>query len=58
MITVTFVLSLLAILCFGNAKSQNLVLTNDDGWATAMIRAQFNSLEDAGYEVSPMLCCF
>ncbi|KAF5361401.1 hypothetical protein D9758_006250 [Tetrapyrgos nigripes] len=33
------------------ASAQNIVLTNDDGWATAMIRAQFSALEDAGYEV-------
>ncbi|KAH9837801.1 sure-like protein [Rhodofomes roseus] len=30
---------------------RNLVLSNDDGWATAQIRAQFDALVDAGYEV-------
>ncbi|KIK64940.1 hypothetical protein GYMLUDRAFT_56446 [Collybiopsis luxurians FD-317 M1] len=31
--------------------STNLVLTNDDGWAVAMIRQQFTGLLDAGYNV-------
>ncbi|KAH9915343.1 sure-like protein [Fomitopsis serialis] len=30
---------------------RNLVLSNDDGWATAQIRAQFDALVAAGYEV-------
>ncbi|KAF5361400.1 hypothetical protein D9758_006251 [Tetrapyrgos nigripes] len=33
------------------ARSANIVLTNDDGWATAMIRAQYNSLKAAGHNV-------
>ena len=33
-------------------RGQNIVLTNDDGWAVAQIRAQFNALEAAGYNVS------
>lgn len=33
------------------AFGQNLVLTNDDGWAVAQIRAQFEALDDAGFEV-------
>ncbi|EMD35012.1 hypothetical protein CERSUDRAFT_125001 [Gelatoporia subvermispora B] len=31
--------------------AQNIVLTNDDGWATANIRAQFESLTSAGFDV-------
>ncbi|KAF7791415.1 hypothetical protein EIP86_002431 [Pleurotus ostreatoroseus] len=30
---------------------QNLVLTNDDGWAVAQIRAQNDALKDAGFNV-------
>ncbi|ESK96805.1 acid phosphatase [Moniliophthora roreri MCA 2997] len=30
---------------------QKIVLTNDDGWATAMIRAQNDALKSAGYNV-------
>ncbi|KIK64941.1 hypothetical protein GYMLUDRAFT_380156 [Collybiopsis luxurians FD-317 M1] len=30
---------------------QKIVLGNDDGWATAAIRAQYSALEDAGYNV-------
>lgn len=29
----------------------HIVLSNDDGWATAQIRAQFDALVDAGYQV-------
>ncbi|KAJ3765122.1 sure-like protein [Lentinula raphanica] len=32
-------------------KSTNIVLTNDDGWAVAMIRAQNSALLEAGYDV-------
>lgn len=28
-----------------------IVLSNDDGWATAQIRAQFDALVDTGYQV-------
>ena len=35
-----------------SAKGANIVLTNDDGWATAMIRAQYNALKAAGHSVS------
>lgn len=34
-------------------RSQNILLTNDDGWAVAQIRAQFNALDAAGYNVRP-----
>ncbi|KZT05247.1 survival protein sure-like phosphatase/nucleotidase [Laetiporus sulphureus 93-53] len=33
------------------AHAQNIVLTNDDGWADAQIRAQYTDLTDAGFDV-------
>lgn len=36
----------------GGVYSQNIVLTNDDGWAVAQIRAQNNALKAAGFNVS------
>lgn len=33
-------------------RSTKIVLTNDDGWATAMIRQQMTDLIKAGYDVS------
>ena len=32
-------------------RAQSIVLTNDDGWAVAQIRAEFNALEAAGFQV-------
>ncbi|KAJ3483053.1 hypothetical protein NLI96_g6573 [Meripilus lineatus] len=32
-------------------SAQKILVTNDDGWAVAQIRAQFNALESAGYDV-------
>ncbi|KAF9074621.1 sure-like protein [Rhodocollybia butyracea] len=40
-----------AFLFVGLARSTNVVLTNDDGWAVAMIRAQNTALLNAGYDV-------
>ena len=34
-----------------NVTSQNVILTNDDGWAVAQIRAQRDALVDAGFNV-------
>ena len=45
--TLSVVLSLLAKAVI----SQKIVLTNDDGWAVAQIRAQFNTLNSAGFNV-------
>ncbi|KAJ3479955.1 hypothetical protein NLI96_g8702 [Meripilus lineatus] len=45
---VQYLLSALPLLA---PKSQKIVISNDDGWAVAQIRAQFDSLKDAGYEV-------
>jgi hypothetical protein len=42
-----FVLVVLATV----ASAQRIVLTNDDGWAVAQIRAEYNALQAAGYEV-------
>ena len=35
--------------------AQNIVISDDDGWATAQIRAQYESLSSAGYNVRPCL---
>ena len=34
------------------AEAQNIILTNDDGWAVAQIRAQFDALQSVGFNVS------
>lgn len=36
----------LAVVC-----GQNIVLTNDDGWAVAQIRAEYTALTAAGFDV-------
>lgn len=33
--------------------AQKVVVTNDDGWAVAQIRAQYNALKLGGFDVSP-----
>ena len=38
------------------ATRQKLILTNDDGWAVAQIRAQRDALVDAGVDVR-VFCC-
>lgn len=35
------------------ANGANLLLTNDDGWAVAIIRAQYEALVSAGHSVRP-----
>ena len=43
------------IACLAAAvQAQNVVLTNDDGWATANIRAQDSALTSAGFNVSAL----
>ena len=37
-------------------QAQDIVLTNDDGWAVAQIRAQNDALKAAGFNVS-LSCC-
>ncbi|KZT69457.1 survival protein sure-like phosphatase/nucleotidase [Daedalea quercina L-15889] len=44
-------LVLLAAILAVYVSAQNLVICNDDGWATAQIRAQYESLSNAGYNV-------
>lgn len=47
-------ISLLLIAAYVQLSSAvKVVLTNDDGWATAQIRAQYEALTAAGYDVSP-----
>ena len=40
------------LLSISLVQSTNIILTNDDGWAVAMIRQQYAALIDAGYDVS------
>ncbi|KAI0351651.1 sure-like protein [Trametes cingulata] len=44
-------LAILAVLGATIARAQKIVLTNDDGWAVAQIRAQRDSLVTAGFDV-------
>jgi 5'/3'-nucleotidase SurE len=41
--------SLFALATTSTTKATNIVLTNDDGWATAQIRAQYEALKAAGF---------
>ncbi|KAJ6614675.1 sure-like protein [Mycena sp. CBHHK59/15] len=34
-----------------SVSATNVVLTNDDGWAVALVRAQYTALQSAGYNV-------
>ena len=36
---------------FGSLVHAQIVITNDDGWATAQIRAQYEALASADYNV-------
>lgn len=38
-------------------KLSKIVLTNDDGWAVAQIRAQRDALTSAGFDVCPKMPC-
>lgn len=42
---------ILALGSFQKVYSQNIILTNDDGWAVAQIRAQNDALIAAGFNV-------
>ncbi|GLB44603.1 putative survival protein SurE [Lyophyllum shimeji] len=45
-------ISLLVLLCLPAVSSaQKIVLTNDDGWAVAQVRAEYSALKAAGYSV-------
>jgi 5'-nucleotidase len=41
----------LAFAVLAQGSTNEIVLTNDDGWAVAMIRAQNDALRTAGYDV-------
>ena len=36
------------------AASHKILITNDDGWATAQIRAQTDALAKGGFDVRPV----
>jgi 5'-nucleotidase len=42
---------LAALIIVVSAQTTKIVLTNDDGWAVAQIRAQNDALKAAGYDV-------
>lgn len=42
---------LLPLIFLSVVTCQKIVLTNDDGWAVAQIRAEYEALADAGYDV-------
>ena len=43
--------AILATIASANGATK-VVLTNDDGWAVANIRAKYNALVNAGFDVS------
>lgn len=47
----TFV-SLVLLCSVAVTAATNILLTNDDGWAVAQIRAQFSAIDAEGYDVS------
>ncbi len=47
----TFLISVALLAIVQGAFAQHLILTNDDGWAVAQIRAQRDALVDAGFDV-------
>lgn len=46
----TKILALVAIVA--GTTAQKIVLTNDDSWAVAQIRDEYNQLKAAGYQVN------
>lgn len=53
--TSNLLLLLLHFFNYEQVASQRIVLTNDDGWAVAQIRAEFETLSGAGYDVRSLL---
>ena len=51
MLTDSFITLTLCVLAV-QGQVKNIVLTNDDGWAVAQIRAQNDALKAAGFNVS------
>lgn len=43
----------LSLLLAAVASAQRIVISNDDGWAVAQIRAEVDALRTAGYDVRP-----
>lgn len=48
---------ILPLLAGAVRRGTKIVLTNDDGWAVAQIRAQNDALKAAGYDVGTCLAC-
>lgn len=48
---------ILPLLAGAVRRGTKIVLTNDDGWAVAQIRAQNDALIAAGYDVNIFLPC-
>lgn len=48
-------LLLVVFAAYVNGQTKILV-SNDDGWAVANVRAFFNALDEQGYNVSVRLC--
>lgn len=53
----TGALALASALVLVRAQRTNILITNDDGWAVANVRAQNDALKAAGYDVSCLRCC-
>ena len=45
-------LTLLLFATLITIRAQTIILTNDDGWAVAQIRAQYSALKAGGFDVS------
>lgn len=41
---------------FLGSSATNIVISNDDGWAVAQIRAEYAALKTAGYNVGLTSC--
>lgn len=53
----TGALALASALVLVRAQRTNILITNDDGWTVANVRAQNDALKAAGYDVSCLRCC-
>ncbi|TFY62441.1 hypothetical protein EVJ58_g3863 [Rhodofomes roseus] len=51
MLALSRLLVFIALSCSSAVLASNIVLTNDDGWAVAQIRAQYAGLASAGHDV-------
>ncbi|KAH9837794.1 sure-like protein [Rhodofomes roseus] len=51
MLALSRLLVFIALSCSSAVLASNIVLTNDDGWAVAQIRAQYADLASAGHDV-------